>query len=53
MDVGSLQAVAFGASQDFSGDRSDFADTKEQEAQEIGGRIAFGPFEVDVRLPAG
>jgi hypothetical protein len=43
----------FGASQDFSDDGGDFADTKEQEAEDIGGGIAFGPFEVDVRLPAG
>jgi hypothetical protein len=53
MDAGSSQAVRFGASQDFSGDGGDFADTKEQEAEEIGGGIAFGPFEVDVRLLAG
>jgi hypothetical protein len=53
MDAGSLRGVRFGASQDFSGDGGNFADTKEEEAEEIGNGVAFGPFQVEVRLPAG
>ena len=44
MHAGSLRAVRFGASQDFSGDGGDFADTKEEEAEEIGDGVAVGPF---------
>ena len=53
MDAGSSRAVRFGASQDFSGDGGDLADTKEEEAEQIGNGVAFGPFQVEVRLSAG
>ena len=53
VDVGPSGAVGFGSSEHFAGDRGDLADAEEQEAEEVGGRVAFGPLEVDVRPLAG
>ena len=49
VDVGPAPAVGLGPAQHLAGDRGDLADAEEQEAQQVGDRVALGPLEVDVR----
>ena len=43
--------VGLGPAEHLAGDRGDLAVPEQQEAQEVRGRVAFGPLEVDVRAP--
>ena len=53
MNVRAALPVRFGSADDLPGNRRDFSDTEEQEANEVRRRIAFRPFEVDVRQAVG
>lgn len=53
VDAGAAGAVGFGLAEDFAGDGGDFALAEEEEPEELGEGIAFGPLEVDVRPLSG
>ncbi|HEX7211421.1 MAG TPA: hypothetical protein VF241_10905 [Propionibacteriaceae bacterium] len=46
-------AIRFSAPNDLAGHGRHFADTEEQEAEQVRCGIAFGPFEVDVWQSVG
>ena len=52
MDVGSLGAVGFRSTEDFTSDRPHLPDPKGEEAQQVDRRMSFGPLKVNVRLPS-
>jgi hypothetical protein len=51
--VGSLRAVWFGSTEDFTSDRPHLPDPEGEEAEQVDRRMSFGPLKVDVRLPSG
>lgn len=53
VDVGAAVAVGFGLADDLAGDGGDLALAEEEEAEEVGHRVALGPLEVDVGALAG
>ncbi len=53
MNVRALCSVCLRSPEDLAGHRSNLPDTKEEEAEEVDGRMAFCPLEIDVRLSAG
>ena len=48
MHMGPAIAIRFSTPDDLAGNGRHFADTEEQEAEQVRCRIAFGPLEVDV-----
>jgi hypothetical protein len=53
VDVRSPGTVRLGPAEHLAGDRRHLADADEQEAQQLGDRVALGPLEVEVRGHAG
>jgi hypothetical protein len=49
VDMGSAVPIGLGTAYYLAGDGGDFSHAEDQEADEVRCRIAFGPFEVDVR----
>ena len=53
VDVGSAGPFGLGPAEHLPGDGGDLADAEEQEAEQVHGRVALGPLEVDVGADAG
>ena len=53
VDVRPAGGVGFRPAEYFAGYGCDFAATEEKKAEQLDCRVAFGPFEVDVRSDAG
>ena len=48
MDVGSALSIGFCTADDLASNGCNFSGTEEQEAKQVGCRVAFGPLEVDM-----
>lgn len=53
VDMGTAVPIGFRSADHLTGDRRDFSHTEDQEADQVHCRIAFTPFEVDVRQTVG
>src|SRR4029453_2320712 len=53
VNMGPAVPIGFGTAYHLAGHGRDFSYTEDQEANQVRCRIAFGPFEVDVRQPVG